>query len=692
MFSGETPSTTASADPGYEGHVENGSRQGSFRFFFRTGHVMAECTYLDGTKHGGFRFFFPSGSEERCGSYSDGKLSGEIRYFHENGTIIQTRNYEDGKLHGPFKGYYENGSIKWEEEYLHGQLNGRRICYAKNGQILKEEGYNFGRKNGEARIYSENGQLITREYFEGGQLEGPREQFYEDGTPYIKSEYVRGKLHGTVERFNERGELVESVIFRRGQMMKIAPIEEKTLEKPKLKPKKKVISDPRLIMEHPADLALTAKSMGGLTWHLAWRIARFAFCFAVLPGYLLYWVGSSLVADAKDKTKERIKIAMGEIGADAEADGGPARATAPELIAVSIAGTEAPKSRAPGAIAIGEARPAQTSAKGPVAAVNVAPMMGNGNTNTNSKGDRLARVLEGQTASNVKMANVGGEAPRLAVAARPAGGPVRAPQIQAAAAPVPQIASNAPAAPPRAVEQAGAGQLFPSRPDSNPSAIAAKQLDSGQLHEAVRALKGVLASDPSNAEAHFMIGISLARLDRANESLDYLAKAIASKPDYDLAHAAHGALMLKQGNDAGAIESISRALALNPLLSESRCLLGVSYLRSGRKAEATKEFEAAIRANQQNALAWAALAMIHYSENRLELAVREYERALNSDPRQAGLKLWDIYAGGSTSWDRASAADIFRSLLVIEKEQARALDYLTVSNLPAPCRDTECEN
>jgi chemotaxis protein methyltransferase CheR len=133
----------------------------------------------------------------------------------------------------------------------------------------------------------------------------------------------------------------------------------------------------------------------------------------------------------------------------------------------------------------------------------------------------------------------------------------------------------------------------------------------GRPHEVLEAVRGVLESEPGNAEAYLLA-----------------ARAYADNGDFD-----------------DALGSAREALRLDPLLAPARYILGLIHLRTGQTDEAIAEFKRTVYADDTFVLAHLNLGNLCRARGEYAEACREYEdarRALERAPEGP----WTAFLGG----------------------------------------------
>lgn len=123
-------------------------------------------------------------------------------------------------------------------------------------------------------------------------------------------------------------------------------------------------------------------------------------------------------------------------------------------------------------------------------------------------------------------------------------------------------------------------------------AIAAYQ--QGNRGEALKISRAILAREPDNSGAHYVLGVAQADAGEMAEALRALKRAVALTPEKASFHITLGNLYLNLKRDAAAANAFRRALAIAPNSAPAHANLATTLKRQGRLPEAAAEFHAAL--------------------------------------------------------------------------------------------------
>lgn len=144
----------------------------------------------------------------------------------------------------------------------------------------------------------------------------------------------------------------------------------------------------------------------------------------------------------------------------------------------------------------------------------------------------------------------------------------------------------------------GAACCFCQEP-ADPLALARSLLDAGRISDAESLLRHALAADPSEADAHFLLGYVLFREQRSADSL---------------------------------AEFTAGAKFRHPRADELK-IVAADYVMLSDYADADRWFSQVVQDTPNDADAWYLLGRTKYNENEFAAAIADFERALVLHPR-----------------------------------------------------------
>ncbi len=116
----------------------------------------------------------------------------------------------------------------------------------------------------------------------------------------------------------------------------------------------------------------------------------------------------------------------------------------------------------------------------------------------------------------------------------------------------------------------------------------------GDHSAAAAAFQRALAAAPSNAEAHFRLGLALRDQQRLDDAAASYRRAIELQPAYVEAHNNLGSVLQMLEQSDAALTAYRRAVALGPTFAQPYLNLGRLYALAGDTLNAAATFEAAI--------------------------------------------------------------------------------------------------
>ena len=195
--------------------------------------------------------------------------------------------------------------------------------------------------------------------------------------------------------------------------------------------------------------------------------------------------------------------------------------------------------------------------------------------------------------------------------------------------------------------------------------------------EAIAELKSILATEPTLAEAHMLLGLAYrmqGRADLLGEAVAELRQALAINPDIGLARLSLARIYLDMarparardelttalerapgqpqlltllgeaerqlGNTARAIEVTRQALAADPSAAQARYYLGLALMDSGDHAAAIKEMQQVVQSGANPAEANLGLGTAYLAANQPAEAISAFRESVRLDPSRAETHVW----------------------------------------------------
>ena len=174
-------------------------------------------------------------------------------------------------------------------------------------------------------------------------------------------------------------------------------------------------------------------------------------------------------------------------------------------------------------------------------------------------------------------------------------------------------------------------RLKPNYPEAhyNLGIVLARQ---DKLDEAVASYQQALRLKPNYPEAHNNLGTVLARQGRLDEAIASYQQALRLKPDDPEAHHNLGLVLAKQNKLDEAVASYQQALRLKPNYPEAHSNLGNALQEQGRLDEAVASCQQALRLKPDSAEAHHNLGIVLAKQDKLDEAVASFQQTLRLKP------------------------------------------------------------
>ena len=167
----------------------------------------------------------------------------------------------------------------------------------------------------------------------------------------------------------------------------------------------------------------------------------------------------------------------------------------------------------------------------------------------------------------------------------------------------------------------------------NPQLSDAVTLDQrGNTAAAIAGYEQVLAQEPGNIDALFLLGRAHCVRGELERGAELLGKAVSIAPNYGQAHNLLGMALSRLGRNEEALASFERAVAADPANIAAVVNRGDALADLDRHAEAVTEFEKALALDPRNVAAWCNRGNALQALERDAEAVESFGKALVLDP------------------------------------------------------------
>lgn len=164
---------------------------------------------------------------------------------------------------------------------------------------------------------------------------------------------------------------------------------------------------------------------------------------------------------------------------------------------------------------------------------------------------------------------------------------------------------------------------------------ASYQIETNALEDARRNLGQVVASDSTNAEAYFQLGLVSLKGGNADEAVENFDKAIGLDPNVPLYHLNVGVAYFQNKRFEKAIPAFRRAIGLDPRFVVGHTLLGQALIAVDSLSAAEAQYKKALGVEAKNATALRGLGYCYLKRSSYQEAANVYKSATEADPKNA---------------------------------------------------------
>jgi tetratricopeptide (TPR) repeat protein len=158
-------------------------------------------------------------------------------------------------------------------------------------------------------------------------------------------------------------------------------------------------------------------------------------------------------------------------------------------------------------------------------------------------------------------------------------------------------------------------------------------LNRGETEAAIRELQQAIALSPNDEDAHYNLGIALARAGREDDAIREYEAALRLFPDYAEVHNNYGNLLLRKGRVAEAIEHLDAAVKAMPDYALAHNNLGNALNQQGRPREALEHFKKAVQIQPDHWQARFNLGQVYLAQDQPAQAINELTEVLRVNPK-----------------------------------------------------------
>lgn len=204
-----------------EGMIESGGIfTGEWKTYYPDGKVKSQGTYVEGKKDGKWVYYYPDGKKEQEGKFKNNVLSGQWLWYYHNGQLKKEEYFNSKGLHeGTLVEYDSLGNELARGEYFNGKREGEWFYHV--GDFKETGSFTYGEPDGIWTHYYQNGKIAFKGEYREGEPKGKHIYYHQNGLRKKVGKYAGGLKHGVWREFNNRGEQIETIHFKRGEIYKI---------------------------------------------------------------------------------------------------------------------------------------------------------------------------------------------------------------------------------------------------------------------------------------------------------------------------------------------------------------------------------------------------------------------------------------------------------------------------------------
>jgi tetratricopeptide (TPR) repeat protein len=157
-------------------------------------------------------------------------------------------------------------------------------------------------------------------------------------------------------------------------------------------------------------------------------------------------------------------------------------------------------------------------------------------------------------------------------------------------------------------------------------------LNQGQTDEAISEYQEAIRLKPDYADAHYNLGLALARKNQIDEAISQYQTALHLKPDSADAHYSLGIAFDNKNQFDEAVSQFQETLRLKPDDADTHVALGVVLLDKGQIDEAISQYQEALRLKPDDAAAHNKLGIALAQKNQIDVAIGQFQEAIRLKP------------------------------------------------------------
>lgn len=196
----------------------------------------------------------------------------------------------------------------------------------------------------------------------------------------------------------------------------------------------------------------------------------------------------------------------------------------------------------------------------------------------------------------------------------------------------------------------------------------------GNLAEAERLYRQILAVDPRHADSLHLLGVIAFHAGRPDAARALIGEAIGINPSMPEYYNNLGNVLKESGADADALAAYRRALALRPGFVDAHYNLGNAHAKEERLDEAVECYRSALRLQADHAGSWLNLGNTLRSLGRIEEALDCYRRVPPGSPTYPEAR-WNQAIARLLGGDMARGWEDYESRWDLERAKPRRRNF-----------------
>jgi tetratricopeptide (TPR) repeat protein len=177
-------------------------------------------------------------------------------------------------------------------------------------------------------------------------------------------------------------------------------------------------------------------------------------------------------------------------------------------------------------------------------------------------------------------------------------------------------------------------EVIKAKPDDQDAQIYKGEIEirDGKTGDAVTTLQAVLKNDPSNAVAHYQLGLAFAEMGNGGRAESEWRDAVRLRPDIVEAHRALAGVAIQRRDPGSLTQEADQIIAIQPAAPDGYLLHAVADIDRKQFASADEYLKRSLEKQPNNPAAYVQLGNLRMAQNQLADAQRAYQEALDQDP------------------------------------------------------------